>query len=568
MVTHPHVARPSIELQRPLARAYIQSLQEGIRPVAHPDVPEYESLLNDIDRMFVATHNNTQAFSTSLFRLMHSNSQLKELFNATPATIAPSVTPATESQESSDYPVLPDTAYLASELSKNACRWLDLYEQYSEKVSPEGYKDFHAFCGLWVLSTIAARRVYVPMGPDGIFPSLAIALTGRSSLFAKTITAKVGLKVLNASGLYWLLGDDETTPQKLLSDMAGTKIPTNYGDLDYDRQERIRRRLSMAGQRGWFYDEFGQVVASMSKQNGPMADFIGLFRKLDGCPETYSYSTRSYGQEVIEKPYLSFLANMTPDDIRPYASKGNAFWGNGFWARFIFLTPPIGSDIEQDFELGDIPVPYDIQHELREWNERLGVPECQIESIIEKEKETGRYSIERDPLSQTACLIDSDALQAWSRYRKALKRLMRESLNHDLDGSYQRLPDKALRIATLFASLDGSNRISLRHWARAQELAEVIRKNLHELYRQVNTSSESESATIENAVLNFLQKQGDAVAVSTIRKFGPPLLRQCDLAKLSNAVRLLSNTDSIEMVRSPGGKTVLYRYIAHKEETL
>ena len=35
------------------------------------------------------------------------------------------------------------------------------------------------------------------------------------------------LNILKAAGLGWLLGDDETTPQKLLSDMAGY-IPTNY----------------------------------------------------------------------------------------------------------------------------------------------------------------------------------------------------------------------------------------------------------------------------------------------------------------------------------------------------
>jgi glutamine synthetase adenylyltransferase len=57
---------------------------------------------------------------------------------------------------------------------------------------------------------------------------------------------------------------------------------------------------------------------------------------------------------------------------------------------------------------------------------------------------------------------------------------------HDLDGNYGRFPEKALRIAALFASLGNSSIIDLNHWARAQQIVERWRRNLHELYNQVN----------------------------------------------------------------------------------
>lgn len=59
----------------------------------------------------------------------------------------------------------------------------------------------------------------------------------------------------------------------------------------------------------------------------------------------------------------------------------------------------------------------------------------------------------------------------------------------DLDGNYARFPEKALRIAALFASLEGSKEIRLNHWAKAQAISERWRSNLHSLYKQVNSES-------------------------------------------------------------------------------
>ena len=55
----------------------------------------------------------------------------------------------------------------------------------------------------------------------------------------------------------------------------------------------------------------------------------------------------------------------------------------------------------------------------------------------------------------------------------------------------------------LLASLENENRIELPQWARAQEIAEVTRRNLHELYRQVNAGQEG--TPLEDHLIDYLR---------------------------------------------------------------
>ncbi len=66
----------------------------------------------------------------------------------------------------------------------------------------------------------------------------------------------------------------------------------------------------LAAQRGWFYDEFGQQLVAMSHNQGSLADFRSLLRRLDDCKDTYVYATTTHGHEVLRYPYLALLANL------------------------------------------------------------------------------------------------------------------------------------------------------------------------------------------------------------------------------------------------------------------
>ncbi|HET8852741.1 MAG TPA: DUF3987 domain-containing protein [Ktedonobacteraceae bacterium] len=527
-------------------QAYVQALRtRGAKPSdqVRPSFGNLEPTIRLIEEVAEKSNGHIGAIERTITTLQRTNPALAALLE-----IHRSDAKTTEVTERAfQVPPLPEGIAFAPEVSQGASPWLDLYEQYSREVSPEGYDDFHLACGLWVLSTVAARRVYVPLSKR-IYTPLAIALTARTSLFAKTTTASAAITVLQRAGLAFLLGDDETTPQKLLADMAGC-LPANYGDLDEEQQARVRLRVAMSGQRGWYYDEFGQAIAAMMRANGPMADFSGLLRRLDDCRDSYAYSTRTYGQEVIDKPYLALLANMTPADLRAHAGKGNDFWRDGFWARFAFITPPEHTFKNASFPLEEVPVPTQLLDPLRRWHARLGMPTIHI-TVIQDEhgKDTGHYRVERSPLPEQPCQFHQEAYRAYDRYRLALRELIAQSSNQDLDGSYTRLSDRALRITILLASLENGGYIELRQWAKAQEIAEMMRSNLHELYRQVHARQEEES--LEDILLNYLKTLGSKkVTIREIRQFGPSELRKASSDTLRNDLLNLMRSEIVTVER-------------------
>ena len=168
-----------------------------------------------------------------------------------------------------------------------------------------------------MLSTVAARRVVTHLGPPR-FTNLYISNVARSSIWTKTTAAAIGGDVLAAAGLRFLLAPDECTPQ------AYVVAAANSGGVDWDRltperDAQARLEIAFAAQRGWAYDEFGMKVDAMMRDNGPMAEFRGLLRRLDDCPDRYEYVTMGRGSAVMDRPYLALLASMTPADMVRHA---------------------------------------------------------------------------------------------------------------------------------------------------------------------------------------------------------------------------------------------------------
>jgi hypothetical protein len=62
-----------------------------------------------------------------------------------------------EPSDGTGMPDLPDSAWIDPDLGQDACKWLDEYIDFSREWSPRAYDGFHIACGLWLLSTIAAR---------------------------------------------------------------------------------------------------------------------------------------------------------------------------------------------------------------------------------------------------------------------------------------------------------------------------------------------------------------------------------------------------------------------------
>lgn len=404
-------------------------------------------------------------------------------------------------------PAVPEDVRAVELLGVDACPWLDDYIAFSRHWSPRGFDDFHEACGLWILSTIAGRRVGFHFGKLR-HTGLYIAFVARSSMFNKTTTVEIAISMIQKAGLSALLAADDSTPQKFISDLTLRPID-NYQAMSPEDQTKSLTRMAFHGKRGWFYEEFGQKISSMMKDGGVMADFRGILRRFDDGAESYEYASLSRGTDRIDRPYLSLLVNMTPADLRPFAARGASLWGDGFLARFALITPPESEPSKERFPSGERIIPHNLTSPLVDWHRRLGVPETVLEDLPDQEgRPTHSKRVRVGPAKTSILSLDPDVIEAFYQYDAALRRIIYLTRKEDLDGNYARFPEKALRIAALLASVGGSDRIELKHWGRAQAIVERWRAGLHELYNQLNVPQPTQETENEERVLEVIQRKG------------------------------------------------------------
>jgi len=481
------------------ARAFITHLLESQDPGAVPDIGDYSEMVKVVYEAFQL--GGPDAVRRS-FEVLSRDDPRFELIR--PASL---ILPRMNGKSShkflsagSSVPPLPESARLPEDLGLGACPWLDDYIEFSKYWSPSGYKGFHASVGIWILSTVAARRVGIPLGSKIQYTPLYIALTARSGLYAKSETASVGVRTIKGSGLGYLLTGDNYTPQALIKSMTGI-VPPNYAALEGHDRTLIELAVAYSGQRSWYVDEFGGFVEGMRKKNGYMAQFGDFLRTLDGCEEELSLSTIGRGEDRIVSPSLSMLMCMTPSDLRSSGQRGSELWNNGFWARVAFCGPDGDDTISEDrMPNARFHVPGEILKPLHYWHERLGIPRV----LIEPDAEPGKFSVARGEYPENLCTFGDGVEDAFYNYRNALSRLVRETPNTDLDGNYIRFPTKALRMSMLFASLENEGRIEMEHWALAQGIAEEWRANLHSVFEQINEPLPTPNKTLEDRILSFV----------------------------------------------------------------
>ena len=400
-----------------------------------------------------------------------------------------------------EIPPLPDKALYPQDFGAEACSWLDDYIQFSRKWSPLSYDGFHEAVGLFILSTIAGRRIAFPFGKLK-YTNLYIAMVGRTSIYAKTTAAEIGIATLRNAGLDWFLAPDNSTPQALIKSMSSTILPTGYDKLPDEIKQRALFRAVFPGQRGWFFDEFGMQVSSMMRRDGVMSEFRSLLRKFDDTPERYENSTIVRGNEVVERPYLALLANLTPADLKPFVHRGAALWGDGYLARFGLVTPPEGCLNNGRFPKDKRVIPSSLSSTLSQWHKRLGVPKYDLHTVEDK------FHIEVHSGPPDILELSEETFEACYQYLMSLRGIISQSADSDLDGNYSRFPEKALRISALFASLNDSPTIELPHWAKAQAITERWRIGLHELYRQVSAEEDKAKPSDDDKVVRVLRRKG------------------------------------------------------------
>lgn len=389
--------------------------------------------------------------------------------------------------------------------------WLDEYVTHSAYWAPRAAPSYHAAVGLWVLSTIAARRIVCRMGSRDVYPTLFLALVSHSGLWTKTEAASIGVKMLRRSGCGHLLAPDRTTPQFLLKLMSGI-VPNNYGSKHEDEQEQMRAALGFAAQRGWFYEEWGNMLKQMKRVDSPQAELNKLLIVLEGGAETFETGTIQRGLERVVNPYLALLGCATPSDLGPFMGEGDAWWSDGFWPRFAFASPgPEAMPSLQPRPREAHTIPASLIIPLADWHARLGSPEVTIEEERESNgKLTGQW---RATISQLPChdlQITPDVYDAYEAYNRAIMTMVHANLiPPDLCAWYVRAHEKALRVAMLLASVQGETQLSMPYWLEGQAMVEQWRHGLHNLIAEVEKQAPlGKEARLEGRILACLMRAG------------------------------------------------------------
>jgi hypothetical protein len=120
-------------------------------------------------------------------------------------------------------PDLPKVARLSEaeiKQGKKAGKFIDDYIAFAMKDAPMSPPLFHQTYALAILSTAIARRVFVSVGTNAIYPNLYIMLSAPSTLYTKTTGYKSAMKLLETAGLSHLLLPDGVTPQSLITELS------------------------------------------------------------------------------------------------------------------------------------------------------------------------------------------------------------------------------------------------------------------------------------------------------------------------------------------------------------
>lgn len=450
-------------------------------------------------------------------------------------------------------PLLPHDARFDVSLAEGAAPWLEAYCAHSRHWAPRAAQGFHQAVGLWLLSMVAARRVCVHLGTQK-FPMLFLALIAPSTLYTKSTTAHVAQKALESIGCRFFLTPDRQSPQALIRRMSG-RVPEDYGSQDAATQIETCRQMAFAGQRGWYYDEWGGMLQQMRRSDSVIAEFHGLLKVLDDNLHEYENDTIARGLDRITEPSLALLASATVHDLAPYMKEGAAWWRDGFWPRFALITP------YEDEEPSLIPQPQGLDTlpsslviALRDWHERLGIPSAEIVPMLDaKGKPVGTWKVQRAPFFPQVLPLSASVLQAYHTYNEALLTMViRGEVHADLSGCYGRFHEKALRIAILLASLGDCKEIEMPHWVYAQQVVEGWRGMLHRLIRvAADVEPLSPEAVWERRIERLLETRG-ALTARVLQQN----LSRCSSRDLHRMLDAMSGIGRIVTVKK--GRAMLY----------
>ena len=398
----------------------------------------------------------------------------------------------------SGMPELPKVAQLTDveiNQGKKAGKFIDDYMAFGLKDAPMSPPLFHQTYDLAILSTAIARRVFVRMGTNAMYPNLYIMMSAPSTLYTKTTGYKSAMKLLETAGLSHLLLPDGVTPQSLITELSN-RPQDNFKDWSQDDKDEWQQERLFAGQRAWWIDEAARLLSQFQQKH--LADLLPIVLRLYECESKIKVSTQIRGRETVRNSYLTICGPTTPAALRSHL-KTPDYWTNGLFARFLLVAPDTAP--VRVFYPDPFPVPPALSKHLNQLTfEKLEQP-----------KENAIGPTPAPPATEAK--ITPEVKQRWDNYHAAMFEIIsKKNVPEKLHACYGRFHEKAIKIAMLLAVSDWVRMangnpliIQSHHWARAQEITEGYRGSLHRMIEDASTPIENEDDELLEKIVTRLQ---------------------------------------------------------------
>ena len=217
-----------------------------------------------------------------------------------------------------------------------------------------------------VLSMISAylgTKVFIPDDKyfQTLYPNFWMLCLAKSGSF-KTTALNKGARIAykNQSKVFKLIrdlredlkGSDADVEQEILKlSKKNVVLPTKM------TAEAFLEYISQGHEGVIISSEFGGWLQNLDKNYNN--DFKAIMTELYDIPIFYRYKTRTQGDCVLEKPYITICAVSTLSWIRSNIKPTDV--PSGFFARFILFTPPFDDEIPPA-----LPRPRDDSHQEKE----------------------------------------------------------------------------------------------------------------------------------------------------------------------------------------------------------
>ncbi len=317
--------------------------------------------------------------------------------------------------------------------------------------------NYHHWSGIYALSCIVNRQVWLDMGAYKLYPNLYVVLLGPPGN-GKSLAMDTAQVLVEDIGGIKISGDAQTK-ESICKYMAEecTAVVTVDGEMLTITALCI------------FATELSHLLGPNS---GHMIDFLTTIFSKD---KRYVTKTKNKGDDVLERPFVGLIACTTQAWITTYLKSD--IIGGGFTRRVIFVNEPIGSSVADKSKRRPFLVVTPEQAAARENVVRYAES---LKSIA------GPFSWHPDAKT---------AYESW---------YMTRDIPNDLDtlGYYKTKPNQVLKVAMLLALSESTDRILLKeHFDVAMALFESTETTLTRVFQGIGRN---ELNAIANKACEFI----------------------------------------------------------------